>query len=182
MPRTPSLNTTLLLVPCLAMMSSCAFYRELASPWKTYRAIPNKKNISFDTIVARLKPFEEKYGLKIKGKSSDAIEYEHVSYFSGGIGGTPTKCRMFVYSYNDSIRVFANPCRMYPTSKTGWTDTMRIQNSGDQQAILDNVYYRYIDPLNDSAKEVLDRSNSDDILADDGKIDLFVKKMKFLGQ
>jgi hypothetical protein len=173
---------SLLLVPCIAMLSGCAFYRELSSPWKTYQGIPNTKQIPFDTVIARLKPFEAKHDLKIKMQAPDAIEYEHVIYFSGGDGGTPTTCRLVVYTYNNVLNAFANPCRTYPNSKTGWTDTSRIQNSGDQQAILNAIYYGYIDPTNDSSKIIMDRDNVDDILGDEGKLKLIIASKRFLRQ
>jgi len=133
-----------------------------------------------DTIKHRLKSFEAKHDLKIKKEYKDGLEYEKVIYFSGGTGGTPTTCRLIVYVDNDTLNVLANPCRQYPSSQKGWSDTARIDNSGDQQAILNDIYYRYINPTNDSAKIILDRDHTGDILGDEGALELVIASRRIL--
>lgn len=168
-----------LVLPSLLMLGGCAFYRELASPWKTSHGIYLAGKYSVDTIKARLKPFEAKHDLKIKQEFKDGIEYEKIIYFSGGSGGTPTTCRLIVYVSGDSLNALANPCRQYPNSKTGWTEEKRLFNAGDLQAIIDDIYYRHIDPTNDSSKIILDRDHSNDILADEGELKLVIASKKF---
>lgn len=174
-----SVKRSLVLIPIVAMLSSCAFYRELASPWKTYHGIYNAKKLPIDSIKARLKPFEVKHDLKIKQEYKDGIEYDKIIYFSGGSGGTPTTCRLIVYMSNDTVNVLANPCKQYPNSRDGWTEEKHAYNAGDQQVILDEIYYRYIDPANDSAKIILERDHADDILGDEGELKLVIASKKF---
>lgn len=176
-PKSRLLSASLLAVGA-ASLTGCAMMREIASPFKTYHGIANSKRLSMDTIKARLKPFEAKHDLKIKKDFVDGVEYEKVIYFSGGSGGTPTTCRLVVYTYLDTIHAFVNPCRMYKSTKTGWTDTLRIQNAGDQQVILDEIYYRYLDPTNDSAAIILDRSHADQIIGEEDELKLVLAKKR----
>ncbi len=159
------------------IVSGCATVDSFASPFAKYQGIENRNNISVDSLRVIGRAYAVKYGMTEIGESSVGIMFENAYCVSGG---TPGRCKMNLFQKEGRIEFNLVQCSEYRSSKTGWAPLAEGMNNGERQAVLNDIYYKFIDPQHPQASEVLGKTRLG--LTEKGEADLFIGKMKFLNQ
>lgn len=165
---------------CIAVFSlitGCATVDAFTSPFAKYEGIQNRKNISVDSLRTIGRAYAAKYGMTEIGESPIGIHFDNAYYVSGG---TPGKCKLSLFSKEGRIELNLVLCSEYRSSKIGWKPLEEGMNNGERQAVLNDIYYKYIDPDNPKAEEILSKTRLG--LTEKGEADLVIGKMKFLNQ